>query len=91
MTPKGEYYHLITACKATKEEQANSCRKQLKEHTPPARSQRWQLDERAARLNISRQAVIKSLLARALSQEREKRPQSKKGRLKRKSAPGHAR
>jgi hypothetical protein len=36
------------------------------------------LDERAARLNISRQAVIKSLLARALSQEREKRPQSKK-------------
>ena len=49
------------------------------------------LDERAARLNISRQAVIKTLLARALSQEREKRPQSKKGRLKRKSAPGHAR
>lgn len=29
-----------------------------------------QLDERAARLNISRQAVIKTLLARALSEER---------------------
>jgi len=29
-----------------------------------------QLDERAARLNISRQAVIKTLLGRALKQER---------------------
>ncbi len=29
-----------------------------------------QLDERAARLNISRQAVIKTLLGRALEQER---------------------
>ncbi len=29
-----------------------------------------QLDERAARLNISRQAVIKTLLDRALEQER---------------------
>jgi hypothetical protein len=29
------------------------------------------LDERAARLNISRQAVIKTLLARALNEERE--------------------
>jgi len=28
-----------------------------------------QLDERAARLNVSRQAVIKTLLARALEQE----------------------
>lgn len=28
------------------------------------------LDERAARLNVSRQAVIKTLLARALSEER---------------------
>jgi metal-responsive CopG/Arc/MetJ family transcriptional regulator len=28
------------------------------------------LDERAARLNISRQAVIKTLLARALSEEK---------------------
>ena len=28
-----------------------------------------QLDERAARLNVSRQAVIKTLLARALDQE----------------------
>ena len=32
-----------------------------------------QLDERAARLNISRQAVIKTLLNRALEQERIKR------------------
>ena len=31
-----------------------------------------QLDERAARLNISRQAVIKTLLARALGEERAK-------------------
>lgn len=30
-----------------------------------------ELDERAARLNISRQAVIKTLLARALGEERE--------------------
>ena len=30
-----------------------------------------QLDERAARLNISRQAVIKTLLASALTQEKE--------------------
>ena len=29
-----------------------------------------ELDERAARLNVSRQAVIKTLLARALSEER---------------------
>jgi hypothetical protein len=29
-----------------------------------------ELDERAARLNISRQAVIKTLLARALGEER---------------------
>lgn len=29
-----------------------------------------ELDERAARLNISRQAVIKTLLARAISEER---------------------
>ena len=36
-----------------------------------------QLDERAARLNISRQAVIKTLLDRALEQER-----SGKARLK---------
>ena len=36
------------------------------------------LDERAARLNISRQAVIKTLLAQALSQEQERRPRSKK-------------
>ncbi len=37
-----------------------------------------QLDERAARLNISRQAVIKTLLARALNEERASRPHSKK-------------
>src|SRR5258708_5527814 len=30
------------------------------------------LDERAARLNISRQAVIKTLLGRALSEERDR-------------------
>lgn len=39
-----------------------------------------QLDERAARLNISRQAVIKTLLDRALEQER-----ASKARLKRKA------
>ena len=32
-----------------------------------------QLDARAARLNISRQAVIKTLLGRALSQERSRK------------------
>lgn len=37
-----------------------------------------ELDERAARLNISRQAVIKTLLARALNEERPIRPTSKK-------------
>ena len=37
------------------------------------------LDERAARLNISRQAVIKTLLSRALSGERGSRPGSKRG------------
>ena len=36
------------------------------------------LDERAARLNISRQAVIKTLLARALREERASRPRAKK-------------
>jgi hypothetical protein len=36
------------------------------------------LDERAARLNISRQAVIKTLLARALNEERTSRQHSKK-------------
>ena len=36
------------------------------------------LDERAARLNISRQAVIKTLLSRALNDDREKGPRSKK-------------
>lgn len=37
-----------------------------------------QLDERAARLNISRQAVIKTLLARALSEGRSARTKSKR-------------
>ncbi len=37
-----------------------------------------ELDERAARLNISRQAVIKTLLERALNNERLTRPASKK-------------
>lgn len=36
------------------------------------------LDARAARLNISRQAVIKTLLERALSEKRERAPRSKK-------------
>jgi hypothetical protein len=36
------------------------------------------LDERAARLNISRQAVIKTLLGRALNEELVNRPRSKK-------------
>jgi hypothetical protein len=36
------------------------------------------LDDQAARLNISRQAVIKTLLARALNEERSSRPRSKK-------------
>jgi hypothetical protein len=36
------------------------------------------LDEHAARLNISRQAVIKTLLARALNLDRERRHRSKK-------------
>jgi hypothetical protein len=38
-----------------------------------------ELDERAARLNISRQAVIKSLLDRAL---KEGRPSSSRGKTK---------
>ena len=37
-----------------------------------------ELDERATRLNISRQAVIKTLLGRALSDVRENKPRSKK-------------
>ena len=39
-----------------------------------------ELDERAARLNVSRQAVIKTLLSRALEGENSSKP-----RLKRKS------
>ena len=37
------------------------------------------LDARAARLNISRQAVIKTLLGRALNEEREHGPRTKDG------------
>jgi hypothetical protein len=37
-----------------------------------------ELDARAARLNISRQAVIKTLLGRALSEERTTKPKSKR-------------
>ena len=37
-----------------------------------------ELDERAARLNISRQAVIKTLLARALNEEHRTRLRPKK-------------
>jgi len=36
-----------------------------------------ELDERAARLNISRQAVIKTLLGRALNEEREQKARQK--------------
>ncbi len=36
------------------------------------------LDERAASLNISRQAVIKTLLRRALAEERSRRPGKKR-------------
>jgi hypothetical protein len=39
-----------------------------------------ELDERAARLNISRQAVIKTLLARALNEERRNGPLPKNSR-----------
>jgi len=37
-----------------------------------------ELDERAARFNISRQAVIKTLLGQALRAEREQKPRPKK-------------
>ena len=37
-----------------------------------------ELDARAARLNVSRQAVIKTLLGQALHEEQEKRPRSKR-------------
>jgi len=37
-----------------------------------------ELDERAARLNISRQAVIKTLLARALNEEHASKPRTRK-------------
>jgi hypothetical protein len=37
-----------------------------------------ELDARAARLNISRQAVIKTLLRRALNEDRPTKPRSKR-------------
>lgn len=37
-----------------------------------------ELDQRAARFNISRQAVIKTLLGRALSEEQSNKPRKKK-------------
>jgi hypothetical protein len=37
------------------------------------------LDARAARLNISRQAVIKTLLGRALDEEKERKPGHRNG------------
>ena len=37
-----------------------------------------ELDERAARLNVSRQAVIKTLLSRALEQENSSKPRPKR-------------
>lgn len=42
------------------------------------RSMLRELDERAARLNVSRQAIIKTLLARAISEERTGRRRSKR-------------
>lgn len=38
-----------------------------------------ELDERAARLNVSRQAIIKTLLDRALAEDRTQRHQRKTG------------
>jgi hypothetical protein len=37
-----------------------------------------ELDQRAARLNVSRQAVIKTLLDRALSEERTRKPRTRR-------------
>lgn len=37
-----------------------------------------ELDERAARLNVSRQAVIKALLSRALEEENSSKPRPKR-------------
>ena len=37
-----------------------------------------ELDERAARLNVSRQAVIKTLLSNAIAQERAGKPRPKR-------------
>jgi hypothetical protein len=37
-----------------------------------------ELDERAARLNVSRQAVIKTLLSRALEEESSSKPRPKR-------------
>jgi metal-responsive CopG/Arc/MetJ family transcriptional regulator len=37
-----------------------------------------ELDERAARLNVSRQAVIKTLLGRALTEEQARKPGRKR-------------
>ena len=48
-------------------------------------TQGMELDERAARLNISRQAAIKTLLGRALNEERENKPRSKKALAARQS------
>jgi len=49
-----------------------------------------ELDERAARLNISRQAVIKTLLGRALSEGRSEGPSNRLGSRdkRRKAQPG---
>jgi hypothetical protein len=47
-----------------------------------------ELDALAARLNISRQAVIKTLLGRALAEDRAVKPGSKK---KVKAAPAYSR
>jgi hypothetical protein len=92
---------LITAWKATKEEEQNSAdeiaemasrgedisahftnkftvvRPVRRVNVDLTQGMLRDLDERAARLNISRQAVIKTLLGRALNDEREQKARQK--------------
>jgi hypothetical protein len=44
-----------------------------------------ELDERGARLKVRRQAIVKTLLGRALNEERENEPRSKKALAPRQS------
>ena len=50
-----------------------------------------ELDERAARLNVSRQAVIKTLLRQALNEGREPAGVEEEGRLMRRGCPANSR